>query len=201
MNDRLILDKVTAICVDHHIERGIEALMKAVNKVKFASAKIITDKESFFNHSELKICKCNPINNKEAYSSFITHELYKYIDTEFCLILQWDGNIVNENAWIDEFYAYDYIGARWFWQDNLVGNGGFSLRSKKILEFVATDPKIIHTHPEDNCFCKDNRKYLEESGFKFAPHELAYRFSVEGEEYVGSFGWHGGIRPMVKPVV
>jgi hypothetical protein len=201
MDERLVLDKITVVCIDHHIERGINALMKCIEQIKFGAAKIISQEDTFFNHSELTVCKCEPINSKEAYSSFVTKELYKYINTEFCLIVQWDGFCYNSGAWTDEFYDYDYIGARWFWQDNLVGNGGFSLRSKKILEFMATDPKIIHCHPEDNCFCKDNRKYLEESGFKFAPSDIAYRFSVEGEEYTGQFGWHGGIRPMTKPLI
>lgn len=195
-NCRLNLDRITVVCIDHRVERGIDALMKCVNKVKFAKAIAISHEDSIFYHSELIVKKCNPINSKEEYSDFVLKELYKYFNTEFCLIVQWDGYIYNANAWNNIFYNYDYIGARWFWQNNLVGNGGFSLRSHKLLEFVATDSNIIHCHPEDNCYCKENRKYLEDSGFKFAPSEVAHLFSVENELYTGQFGWHGGIHPM-----
>jgi hypothetical protein len=43
---------------------------------------------------------------------------------------------VNPAAWDPEFLDWDYIGAKWFWAEagKRVGNGGFSLRSYKLLE-------------------------------------------------------------------
>jgi len=60
------------------------------------------------------------------------------IDTQFTLVTQWDGYVINAEAWTEEFLDYDYIGARWIGDvvkaagsppEYNVGNGGFSLRS------------------------------------------------------------------------
>ena len=71
------------------------------------------------------------------------------------LVIQDDGHIVNPSLWDEEFLKYDYIGLPWPFEDswiekqlkeqrpiirkvypkNRVGNGGFSLRSRKFLEF------------------------------------------------------------------
>ena len=56
------------------------------------------------------------------------------------LIIQHDGFILNHKAWDNEFLNYDYIGAPVYWMGNKlieVGNGGFSLRSKKLLKIIA----------------------------------------------------------------
>ena len=37
----------------------------------------------------------------------------EYIESDFALVVQDDGHIVNPNNWSDEFLAYDYIGAPW----------------------------------------------------------------------------------------
>ena len=89
--------------------------------------------------------------------------LASFIETDFTLCVQSDSWVLNENAWIDDFLEYDYIGAptevglvkpscesdpgfrldgtlvrgdwQWLKEDNPIGvfNGGFSLRSKKFL--------------------------------------------------------------------
>lgn len=82
-------------------------------------------------------------------------ELNKYIETSYVLIIQYDGFILNPDAWTDEFLEYDYIGAPWWYTDDCnVGNGGFSLRSKKLLEILANDDSILETHPEDHHICR-----------------------------------------------
>jgi hypothetical protein len=43
------------------------------------------------------------INSRQAYSKFILQELHKHIKTEFVLIVQWDGYIINPDAWNDQF--------------------------------------------------------------------------------------------------
>ncbi len=36
-----------------------------------------------------------------------------YVATPFALVIQYDGFILNPDAWRDEFLDYDYIGAPW----------------------------------------------------------------------------------------
>lgn len=137
----------------------------------------------------------NNINSVQDYNLFVLNELAKLIYTEHCLIVQLDGYPLDTSAWTNEFLEYDYIGAPWINfpempEKEWVGNGGFSLRSKKLLEEVAK-LKSDGTVLEDNFICIENRKLLESKGIKFAPVNLAKKFSVENNLYTGQFGFHG----------
>jgi hypothetical protein len=126
--------------------------------------------------------------------------MHKYVDTSHALIVQYDGYVLNGAAWSDEFLKYDYIGAL-FNPAGIVGNGGFSLRSKRLMEIVARQD-WQDFHPEDSCICIRHREFLEKCGLKFAPPEVAKRFAVEGRswdskewqgtatEWNGQFGFH-----------
>lgn len=131
-------------------------------------------------------------SSAEEYSFFMANGKLK-IETDFVLIAQMDGFIINPSAWSDDFLKYDYIGAPW--PDGIVGNGGFCLRSKKLLDALKDISKIFSDeryHPEDLYICKTKRNLLEtEYGIKFAPFEVANRFSVENRPYMGQFGFHG----------
>ena len=134
------------------------------------------------------------INSRQAYSKFVLQELHKYIKTDYVLMVQWDGWIINKNAWTDQFLDYDYIGAVWPWHPEglRVGNGGFSLRSKKLLELTA-EPKFQYSDKnEDDLICHLNRDFLVSNGIKFAPENLARQFSFEREvTNLETFGFHG----------
>jgi hypothetical protein len=145
--------------------------------------------------------------------------LPKTVDTDFNLIIQADGYAVNSDAWTDQFYDYDYIGASWVMEaeGRNVGNGGFSWRSKKLYEAIldlrakySLDELLQETVqdetwedkfggrsiPEDSLICKVYRPLLERQyGIRFALAELADQFSVEtngNTPWLGkSFGFHG----------
>lgn len=137
-----------------------------------------------------------PIASREHYSRFIVKELDRFVDTTHVLVIQHDGFVLNPDAWDDEFLVYDYIGAPWAWATDgmTVGNGGFSLRSKRLLSILRSDPEIAECHPEDQIICRTHRRRLEARGIRFAPEELARRFSIEGSrhgrKWSGEFGFH-----------
>ncbi len=97
-------------------------------------------------------------------------------------------------AWDAAFLDCDYIGAKWYWHEDgmRVGNGGFSLRSRKLLEALQ-DPRIVLTDAEDLTIGRTFRRLLErEHGIRFASEELADRFSFEVAYPIGKpFGFHG----------
>lgn len=145
-----------------------------------------------------------------SYNSFIISGLVNCIDTDYVLVVQPDGFIANPHNWKDEFLTYDYIGAPFdsrvnedYKIGNEVGNGGFSLRSRKFLEIVAknVDDYDITKHNglnknEDFFLCKTKGDFLRALGIKFAPPDVAVQFSLEGKykEYkdlTNSFGFHG----------
>lgn len=184
------LPDVTLICVDSDKQRIQETLKKCTEQINFGDIQLL--------HPDIR--------SKEEYSNLCINELYKHVSTSHLLIFQYDGYVNNWKAWDNTWLKYDYIGAPWWYNDGCdVGNGGFSLRSRRLMEIVATDPHIIEFHPEDHQICRTYRSYLESKyGIKFAPKEVAEKFSFEGfrqpDKFLSDqFGRHGnGIR--IEPV-
>jgi glycosyltransferase involved in cell wall biosynthesis len=192
----LALPDVTLVGVDcADVNRLIRSADACTKDIKFAGVKLFSSVPT--KHES--VLKCGNIKSKEQYSQFIVRDLYPHIETSHALIIQHDGHVVNYKAWNDEWLQYDYIGATWWYKDGMnVGNGGFSLRSRKLMEMLATDPEIKIIHPEDHAIGRVYRPYLESKGIKFAPDEVANRFSIEAHNspkpanrYSGQFGFHG----------
>lgn len=144
--------------------------------------------------------------NRAEYSRFMLQGLVDYVDTEFCITVQWDGYGVNKRNWDNRFLNYDYIGSPWPKNLNVgrVGNGGFSLRSRKWISHCANPldspdfyaPQVKAS--EDCYFCTAYREYYEKAGLRIAPLPLALKWGLEHrtEEYPrwevnGCFGFHG----------
>jgi len=195
-------------CVD--IDRLVLAMDICQQEFEFADVKILTSLQS--NHKN--VISIKPINSVEEYSAFTLSKLDNYVDTPHVLIVQYDGFILNSGQWTDEFLKYDYIGAPWLVADwsvknfdfpkellgeLVVGNGGFSLRSKRLVSLCAKlfkESIIQKYHPEDVAIGVYYRRLLEDSGIKYAPVDLAKQFSFEAEtdendKWDGQFGFHG----------
>ena len=133
-----------------------------------------------------------PIKTTKDYSDLLLTGLRQYVAGTHVLIIQWDSFILHPELWTHDFLQYDYIGAVWpHHPDTPVGNGGFSLRSVKLLE-VLESPAISKRHPEDFCICDDNKVTLENQfGIRFAPTGVAEQFAVERTSWHPAFGFHG----------
>lgn len=191
------LDEVTLCCVDNRYpELGFKAIERTCKELGFAEVLFFTNAEFVTPQHEIKNLKIIPllhIKNIDDYSRFMLKELNQYVHTSHVLTIQWDGYVIHPESWQQEFLNWDYIGAPWPRESGLiVGNGGFSFRSKKLLEALQ-DERILPNHPEDNCICLDNRALLErEYGIQFAPPELAAQFAYEFAPPVDKpFGFHG----------
>ena len=187
------LDRVTLACVDcvnHAL--ALAALAQCVQKCAFARVLFVTDRE--YALDGVDVVRIAPLESRDAYSAFIVKELAQHVVTSHVLLIQWDGFVVNREAWSDEFLDYDYIGARWGWpaDSHTVGNGGFSLRSRRLLE-AGRDPRITDMPIEDVAICRTYRPLLEaDHGIRFAPEALADRFAFEATYPKGMpFGFHG----------
>jgi hypothetical protein len=159
------------------------------------------------------------------FSKFIIHDVPNQVETSHALFVQNDGYPINPNSWTDDFFRYDYLGApvRWdAWVHRVphgipyrsfyvkdsweVGNGGFSLRSVKLLRQCSHLMKryfagceSYYTLWEDFLICKVLRPRL--SGVRFGGFEIAKKFSCEQyPEFKGErpFGFHaGGNAPVI----
>jgi hypothetical protein len=137
--------------------------------------------------------RINPILSRSEYSRFMLSELHAHIETTHALCVQWDGYVVQPASWDASFLQFDYIGAPWphFRDECRVGNGGFSLRSRRLL--AACAELKLTGELEDIAICRTYRTQLEERfGLVFAPEEIASRFAWERAVPRGDeFGFHG----------
>lgn len=182
----IYLPTVTAIQVDEATGAALEAMRRTTAEISFAESKFLPRRKTY-----------------EDYNLFVIKHLYECFETSHCLLIQSDGFVWHPEQWEPEFLNYDYIGAvTW---NGFVGNGGFSLRSKRFCELTA---RLFLTEQfyrdafrcspnEDQLICSMMGKQLSDMGMKFAPPEIADMFSWELSDRrpkpLRSFGLHGKI--------
>lgn len=180
------------------LDLTVRALKKSCQAIAFGDVVMFSDQASPEGaESGIRWQKIPHIETKEAYSNFMLKELAHYATRPFVLVIQWDGYIVNPGLWRSEFLNYDYIGALWpqFDDGMTVGNGGFSLRSRHLLEATASS-QFPAEHPEDVAICRVYRPCLERDfGLRFAPEHVASTFACERKGALEkSFGFHGAFK-------
>lgn len=133
-----------------------------------------------------------PQLNWQSYGIFINRVVPKYFNTNFSMCVHEDGFPIDLSMWDPVFLDYDFIGAPWF--DHVVGNGGFCIETQKLHELKREMPLTEEdfTIGSDRLISTTRRQFFEDNGVKFAPYEVAIKFSTE---QVGgdkpSFGFHG----------
>ena len=191
---RLVLPQVTLVAVTSvNLSATLAALQATMSEVEFGAAKLLTDGDLSRLPKELEAVAIPRMKTAEAYSQFVLHNLVEYVSTSHALLVQWDGYVINARRWRSEFLEYDYIGASWpqFSDGHDVGNGGFSLRSRRLLE-ACRSPAFTRSYPEDVAIGRLNRTWLEAQGLRFAPRDLADAFSAERASSLDkAFGFHG----------
>lgn len=193
----LNLPQVTLCCVDTRLpEMALHAMKHCMDQVEFGEALLFTRTDHGLKDvpQNIRVVTLDHITSIEAYSHFLLKGMEPYLHTSHMLIVQWDGYVIDPSMWRNEFLSVDYIGAVWpqFKDQHRVGNGGFSLRSRKLLNALAHDDIVPH-HPEDMCIARTYRTLLEERwGIQFADEHMAHQFAFERERSrPSSFGFHG----------
>lgn len=193
----LELPGVTLVCIDcvnHAL--ALRAMARSLAGVRFGRALFLTDAlpADVVVPAGIDVVPIAPIRSRDDYSHFMIRSLLAHVATPHALVIQWDGYVVNPAAWDPANLDCDYLGAKWFWHDDgmRVGNGGFSLRSRRLLEALQ-DPRIVVDDVEDNVICRKYRRLLEgDHGIRFGSEALADRFSFEAAHPIGTpFGFHG----------
>jgi hypothetical protein len=191
---RLALPQVTLCAVTSiNVTATLNALQACLEQVSFAACKLLADTPAMPEHPEIEVVPIRRLNSSHDYSRFMLSELVDHVDTSHCLVVQWDGYVLDAQQWRPQFLDYDYVGASWpqFDDGHDVGNGGFSLRSRRLME-ACRDPAFVGCHPEDLAIGRANRPWLESKGLRFAPRELADVFAAERAGNVNAaFGFHG----------
>jgi tetratricopeptide (TPR) repeat protein len=191
------LSGVTLACIDtvnHAL--AVRALSLSMRSLQFGSAMLLTDAlpANVALPAGIELRPIERLTSREHYSRFVLKSLLPHISTPHVLLIQWDGYVVNPQAFDAAFLTCDYIGAKWFWFDDgmRIGNGGFSLRSRRLLEALQ-DPRVELVEAEDFTIGRTFRPLLErEHGVRFADDALADKFAFEAAYPIGMpFGFHG----------
>ena len=85
-----------------------------------------------------------------------------------------------------------------------VGNGGFSLRSRRLQKLLSKLGDKYKNTAEDNVISIHAKQYLESNNMKFAPIDIAAKFAVEHPTELNNrniydcFGFHNTKLPFFK---
>jgi len=192
-------------------QEALPAIRKSMGELPGSRGLLISIKEPAGLPASIKWQKILPMDYRQ-YSLFVMFCLHNFINSDYCLIVQHDGWIINGKKWSENFFEYDYIGApchaafvgnqlvpSYQWVGNsaavVIQNGGVSLRSKKYLEapshlgvlYYFSEVEVLQN--EDVQLTGIFKTVLEDGGIKFAPEGIAKNFSLE---YAG-VKYHDGV--------
>jgi hypothetical protein len=220
--EKIKLPDVTLCCISSvNLDQAAYALAKSCEGIEFAEAKLIGHQRPDSLPDYIGFEESYQIKSIDEYSFYCIYNLTNHVKTKHCILVQPDGYIIRPWLWDNSWLQYDYIGAPWpdrqqqqdafidpWGKAHRVGNGGFTLRSKKLLDV----PKHAHIQfdvnwgdfykhmganltAEDGNICVHNRHIYEVLGCKFAPVEVASKFSREqtlpdSEEETFGFHYH-----------
>ena len=167
------------------------AVAECTRHVRFGDVKLFTDRPL---RSQSDAIQIEPFSDLMQAGAFTTYEVPRYIRTSHALFIHWDSWIIDPSMWRPQFLDCDYIGAPWWYRDGLnVGNSGFCIRSKALIDFLAAHPaEFPLAAPEDHVLCRHYRPQLPQ--FNWADEALAHEFSFERTRAgpgARSFGFHG----------
>lgn len=179
-------------------ELTVRAMEECLKHCSFADVVLISDRpvQAPFRVEIIPPSLNCVYQNGAYYPPFVCKYLTQYTRSAFNLLVQYDGYIVDPSAWSDQFLQYDYIGAKWPWQppNMRVGNSGFCLRSKKLLDIMSKiELPPMGEFLDDLYICHAIREWLEiNHNIKIAPEEIADMFAYERHTPdKPTFGFHG----------
>lgn len=172
------------------------ALRDCEERVRFGEVLVFTDRVSQFQRADRRVIPVEDWPTKLGWSRCFWMDVPQQLRTSHALGIQWDSWVVAPDAWHNEFLQYDYVGAPWWYADGKnVGNGGFCLRSAKMLRYIRAHRAQyqVTTDLDDDLFCRHYRPILQDAGFEWAPEPIAQVFSFEcvrPDKTMRHFGFH-----------
>ena len=173
---------------------ALRALDLCQRQCDFGEMLFLSDSAEQYQLAGCRMVTIPRIGSRAEYSRFMLKDLGAFLRTDHLLLVQWDGYIINPDSWRPVFLEYDYIGAPWgHHQDaHRIGNGGFSLRSRRLFDALQ-DREITDLDPEDEAIGRRYRILLESRyGIRFPSVKIAEDFAFETTYPKGRpFGFHG----------
>ena len=196
-NGKLYLPQVTLCAMtDVLVTETLKAMEYSMRGVEFGDAVIITHKRPRHLPEGIRFAYIDELYDIDRFNYETVYNMGDYINTDFALLVHYDGFVVNPDMWRDEFLDYDYIGSPWplppeddpvKYRDPdgkiiRVGNS-VGIRSKKLLDLPGQLglpwQSFYGWYNEDGFLCCHHHKELEAAGCKYAPIEVARYFGRE----------------------
>jgi hypothetical protein len=176
-----------------------------VSRVEFGGVLIYSDDCWRIDAPGANYVKVADWPDKVSSGLFYYTEAATRIKTSHALLMEWDAGLNDPAMWDDRFLDYDYIGAPWPSLAHArahgsmnVGNGGFMLQSKRLIDFVYRNRDRFPVTTDMHISCHFRPAIEAEGNFKWAPADVAGRFAFEGWDGIPklttrpkSFGYHG----------
>lgn len=167
----IYLPDITLLCADCIDPVRANKVLKHCQKgITFGDVKLLTDADI------PGATKIMPLRSLIAYSIFMLTEVHKYISTSHVLVVQRDGWILNPSAWRYSWLQYDYI-APLFIQYPQVGSGGFSLRSKRLMQRTAKNTPAWDGTEEHAQYIQRSLSYYEDGMISFSKKYKEFRIA------------------------
>jgi hypothetical protein len=209
------LKDVTLIAYSSHdVKENIESLQKCMECFNFGAVKIISHKKPDYLPEGIVYEQGREIKEINDFNEYMFMSFGNHIETSHCLYVQHHAFVISPEIFNIKWLKYDYIGAPWPIVENAYiantgervrqGNGGFSLRSKKLLDLPKKMGWYLREEQgwanEDGNICCYWREEMLENGINYAPVEIAAKFAYENpvpENNYGNmktFGFHRNYR-------
>lgn len=199
-------------CIDP--VESVKAIRYSCKDIEFKDRFLFTDDKQ--EHEGIKRIEIPKLTSIDAYSDFCLRVADYKIDADYLLFVQPDGFVLNADKWDPYWLKFGFVGAPWpnriSWIEkqkakdymgpwaNLVGNGGFSLRSRKFIELSSRFANC-EGYNEDNFLCLVKNHFMVDNGIWFPTTHTASNFSMENNlddwqqpiilDPKKTFGFHG----------
>jgi hypothetical protein len=212
------LPNVTLLAVSSiEIPATIKALQISSEKINFAKIVLVSDVRPDNLPENIEYKYYPKITCSHDFDVFAIEHLGKYFDTNHVLMVQYHGFVIHPELWNDDWLKFDFCGALWFPRKEFislstgslvrVGNGGFSLRSKRLYNTIE---KLGLKCVYDRSFSNDDglinslfRKVLLENGIVYPEATDIPEFSFENDvpenqHITKFFGFHRNWCPRME---
>ncbi|WP_374625297.1 DUF5672 family protein [Devosia sp.] len=192
-----------------NIDGAQEALVRSLRGLRFARVMLLAPAPPTILDPRIEHVHIEPLTLR-GYNLFMLQRMHKYVETAHVLTVQPDGYVLNPERWDPVWLSFDYVGAPWPEQlrtrkytillKNRVGNSGFVLRSRRLLQLTArADLSKLHFPilSDDLITCVAMYEDLLDFGIQFPDVHTAATFSIEhpqaafGHTMADTFGFHG----------
>ena len=111
---KLQLPQVTLIAVTSvKIYETIRALTYSMQGIDFGEVVLVTHKKPFGLPKGITYKHTDRLTDIDRFNYLIAYELGSYVNTDYVILVHYDGFIVHPEMWRKEFLDYDYIGSPW----------------------------------------------------------------------------------------